>query len=133
MAHNVDFFFWYFYSLSASYITLENQSSPEGREMLEFRKSLPAYKEKDAILTTISQNQVLMVLYINISCLFNLLWHANMSFHYKLSWNGILIIINLVAKAAVHYPVQHIYPRGRAKVLWINSISSVVGISGRRG
>ncbi|XP_023541029.1 DExH-box ATP-dependent RNA helicase DExH5, mitochondrial-like [Cucurbita pepo subsp. pepo] len=37
------------------------QSSPEGREMLEFRKSLPAYKEKDAILTTISQNQVTII------------------------------------------------------------------------
>jgi ATP-dependent RNA helicase DHX36 len=26
--------------------------------MLEFRKTLPAYKEKDAILAAISQNQV---------------------------------------------------------------------------
>ncbi|XP_057995987.1 DExH-box ATP-dependent RNA helicase DExH5, mitochondrial isoform X2 [Hevea brasiliensis] len=35
--------------------------SPEGRKMLEFRKSLPAYKEKDAILTAISQNQVVII------------------------------------------------------------------------
>ncbi|KAG8639165.1 DExH-box ATP-dependent RNA helicase DExH5, mitochondrial isoform X3 [Manihot esculenta] len=37
------------------------QDSPEGRKMLEFRKSLPAYKEKDAILTAISQNQVVII------------------------------------------------------------------------
>ncbi|XP_023531681.1 DExH-box ATP-dependent RNA helicase DExH5, mitochondrial-like isoform X2 [Cucurbita pepo subsp. pepo] len=37
------------------------QSSLEGREMLEFRKKLPAYKEKDALLTTISQNQVIII------------------------------------------------------------------------
>ncbi|KAG7032056.1 DExH-box ATP-dependent RNA helicase DExH5, mitochondrial, partial [Cucurbita argyrosperma subsp. argyrosperma] len=37
------------------------QSSLEGREMLEFRKNLPAYKEKDALLTTISQNQVIII------------------------------------------------------------------------
>lgn len=33
--------------------------------MLEFRRSLPAYKEKDAVLSAISQNQVLHnILYI---------------------------------------------------------------------
>ncbi|XP_015074293.1 DExH-box ATP-dependent RNA helicase DExH5, mitochondrial isoform X1 [Solanum pennellii] len=37
------------------------QESPEGRKMLEFRCSLPAYKEKDAILSAISQNQVVIV------------------------------------------------------------------------
>lgn len=37
------------------------QESPEGLKMLEFRRSLPAYKEKDAILTAISQNQVKLV------------------------------------------------------------------------
>ncbi|CAK9316902.1 unnamed protein product [Citrullus colocynthis] len=37
------------------------QSSLEGREMLEFRKNLPAYKEKDALLATISQNQVIII------------------------------------------------------------------------
>ncbi|XP_015170317.1 ATP-dependent RNA helicase DHX36 isoform X2 [Solanum tuberosum] len=37
------------------------QESPEGRKMLEFRSSLPAYKEKDAILSAISQNQVVIV------------------------------------------------------------------------
>lgn len=29
--------------------------------MMEFRRSLPAYKEKDAILSAISQNQVFRV------------------------------------------------------------------------
>ncbi|KAJ1382927.1 P-loop containing nucleoside triphosphate hydrolase [Sesbania bispinosa] len=33
------------------------QESPEGRTMLEFRSSLPAYKEKEAILSLISRNQ----------------------------------------------------------------------------
>ncbi|XP_021896216.1 DExH-box ATP-dependent RNA helicase DExH5, mitochondrial isoform X1 [Carica papaya] len=37
------------------------QESPEGSRMLEFRRTLPAYKEKDAILTAISQNQVVIV------------------------------------------------------------------------
>lgn len=37
------------------------QESPEGRRMMEFRRSLPAYKEKDNILSAISQNQVLRV------------------------------------------------------------------------
>ncbi|KAK4720504.1 hypothetical protein R3W88_010737 [Solanum pinnatisectum] len=37
------------------------QESPEGRKILEFRSSLPAYKEKDAILSAISQNQVVIV------------------------------------------------------------------------
>lgn len=37
------------------------QESPEGLKMLEFRRSLPAYKEKDAILTAISQNQVVII------------------------------------------------------------------------
>ncbi|KAF3431950.1 hypothetical protein FNV43_RR26686 [Rhamnella rubrinervis] len=37
------------------------QESCEGREMLEFRRSLPAYKEKDAVLAAISQNQVVII------------------------------------------------------------------------
>ncbi|KAA8532625.1 hypothetical protein F0562_032559 [Nyssa sinensis] len=37
------------------------QESPEGRKMLEFRRSLPAYKEKDALLMAISQNQVVII------------------------------------------------------------------------
>ncbi|XP_048318290.1 DExH-box ATP-dependent RNA helicase DExH5, mitochondrial [Ziziphus jujuba] len=37
------------------------QESPEGRKMLEFRRSLPAYKEKDAVLAAISQNQVVII------------------------------------------------------------------------
>ncbi|XP_072964463.1 DExH-box ATP-dependent RNA helicase DExH3-like [Typha angustifolia] len=37
------------------------QESPEGQNMLEFRKSLPAYKERDALLAAISQNQVIVV------------------------------------------------------------------------
>uniref|UniRef100_A0A5B7AYU7 RNA helicase n=1 Tax=Davidia involucrata TaxID=16924 RepID=A0A5B7AYU7_DAVIN len=37
------------------------QESLEGRKMLEFRRSLPAYKEKDALLTAISQNQVVII------------------------------------------------------------------------
>ncbi|GLT60383.1 hypothetical protein SLA2020_331510 [Shorea laevis] len=39
----------------------EWQESPEGLKMLEFRKSLPAYKERDVLLNTISQNQVVVV------------------------------------------------------------------------
>ncbi|KAL6957771.1 RNA helicase [Sarracenia purpurea var. burkii] len=37
------------------------QESPEGRKMLEFRRGLPAYKEKDALLMAISQNQVVII------------------------------------------------------------------------
>ncbi|XP_022881945.1 DExH-box ATP-dependent RNA helicase DExH5, mitochondrial-like isoform X1 [Olea europaea var. sylvestris] len=37
------------------------QQSTEGREMMEFRSSLPAYKERDAILSAISQNQVVII------------------------------------------------------------------------
>ncbi|WOL01197.1 DExH-box ATP-dependent RNA helicase DExH3 [Canna indica] len=37
------------------------QESPEGQNMLEFRRSLPAYKEKEALLAAISQNQVVVV------------------------------------------------------------------------
>ncbi|XP_010551147.1 PREDICTED: DExH-box ATP-dependent RNA helicase DExH3 [Tarenaya hassleriana] len=35
--------------------------SPEGQKMLEFRKTLPSYKEKDALLKAISENQVIVV------------------------------------------------------------------------
>ncbi|KAK9116204.1 hypothetical protein Sjap_015151 [Stephania japonica] len=37
------------------------QESVDGQKMLEFRKSLPAYKERDALLSAISQNQVVVV------------------------------------------------------------------------
>nr|XP_012570233.1 DExH-box ATP-dependent RNA helicase DExH5, mitochondrial isoform X4 [Cicer arietinum] len=37
------------------------QESPEGRRMLEFRSNLPAYKEKEAILSAISKNQVIII------------------------------------------------------------------------
>lgn len=37
------------------------QESPEGRKMLKFRGSLPASKEKDALLTAISGNQVVII------------------------------------------------------------------------
>ncbi|KAL8196392.1 hypothetical protein R6Q57_024687 [Mikania cordata] len=37
------------------------QKSAEGQKMLEFRRSLPAYKEKDAILKYISKNQVVII------------------------------------------------------------------------
>ncbi|KAI3433192.1 RNA helicase [Psidium guajava] len=37
------------------------QESPQGRKMLEFRKNLPAYKEKDVLLTAIAQNQVVII------------------------------------------------------------------------
>lgn len=39
----------------------EWQDSPEGQKMLEFRKSLPAYKERDILLKAISENQVIVV------------------------------------------------------------------------
>ncbi|KAJ8437201.1 hypothetical protein Cgig2_007551 [Carnegiea gigantea] len=37
------------------------QECPEGRRMMEFRRSLPAYKERDALITAISSNQVIIV------------------------------------------------------------------------
>ncbi|KAL4588057.1 hypothetical protein LXL04_000935 [Taraxacum kok-saghyz] len=37
------------------------QESVEGQKMQELRKSLPAYKEKEALLNAISQNQVIVV------------------------------------------------------------------------
>ncbi|XAR63935.1 RNA helicase [Bertholletia excelsa] len=37
------------------------QDSPEGQKMMEFRRSLPSYKERDALLNSISQNQVVVV------------------------------------------------------------------------
>ncbi|GMH27481.1 hypothetical protein Nepgr_029324 [Nepenthes gracilis] len=37
------------------------QESPDGRKMLEFRRSLPAYKQRDSLITAISQNQVIIV------------------------------------------------------------------------
>ncbi|KAI3472778.1 hypothetical protein Pfo_031283 [Paulownia fortunei] len=37
------------------------QESPEGQRMLEFRRSLPSYKERDTLLNAISQNQVVVV------------------------------------------------------------------------
>ncbi|KAI3895368.1 hypothetical protein MKX03_032581 [Papaver bracteatum] len=37
------------------------QESAEGKRMIEFCKNLPAYKEKDALLRAISQNQVVVV------------------------------------------------------------------------
>ncbi|XP_047162066.1 DExH-box ATP-dependent RNA helicase DExH3 [Vigna umbellata] len=37
------------------------QESPEGQKMLKFRRSLPAFKEKDAFLRLISENQVVVV------------------------------------------------------------------------
>ncbi|KZV26881.1 hypothetical protein F511_22442 [Dorcoceras hygrometricum] len=37
------------------------QESTEGRKILEFRRNLPAYKEKDTILSAISRNQVVII------------------------------------------------------------------------
>ncbi|KAA0058112.1 DExH-box ATP-dependent RNA helicase DExH3 [Cucumis melo var. makuwa] len=37
------------------------QESLEGQKMMEFRKSLPAFKEREALLKAISQNQVVVV------------------------------------------------------------------------
>ncbi|KAL5052429.1 hypothetical protein RYX36_033111 [Vicia faba] len=37
------------------------QESPEGKHMLEFRRSLPAFKEKDSFLKAVSENQVIVV------------------------------------------------------------------------
>ncbi|KAK9733114.1 hypothetical protein RND81_04G044400 [Saponaria officinalis] len=37
------------------------QESPEGRKMLEFRKSLPAYTEKEKLLQAIAKNQVIVI------------------------------------------------------------------------
>ncbi|KAL8162058.1 hypothetical protein V2J09_013547 [Rumex salicifolius] len=37
------------------------QESPEGKRMLEFRKSLPAFREKDRLLQAIAKNQVIVI------------------------------------------------------------------------
>ncbi|KAG9452037.1 hypothetical protein H6P81_004941 [Aristolochia fimbriata] len=37
------------------------QESPEGIKMLDFRKSLPAYKEKERLLSAIARNQVVVI------------------------------------------------------------------------
>ncbi|GMG99510.1 hypothetical protein Nepgr_001350 [Nepenthes gracilis] len=37
------------------------QESPEGRRMLEFRKSLPSFKEKEMLLQAIAKNQVVVI------------------------------------------------------------------------
>ncbi|KAK1374158.1 RNA helicase [Heracleum sosnowskyi] len=37
------------------------QESPEGKQMLSLRRSLPAYKEKDKLLQAIAQNQVIVI------------------------------------------------------------------------
>ncbi|XLU97179.1 hypothetical protein S245_011519, partial [Arachis hypogaea] len=37
------------------------QESPEGKRMLEFRKSLPAFKEKEGLLQAIARNQVIVI------------------------------------------------------------------------
>ncbi|XP_015690713.1 DExH-box ATP-dependent RNA helicase DExH3 [Oryza brachyantha] len=37
------------------------QESPEGVKMLEFRRSLPAYKEKEMLLAAIARNQVIVI------------------------------------------------------------------------
>jgi len=37
------------------------QESNDGQSMMEFRRSLPAYKEKQTLLEAISQNQVLFL------------------------------------------------------------------------
>ncbi|PSR89078.1 DExH-box ATP-dependent RNA helicase [Actinidia chinensis var. chinensis] len=39
----------------------QREESPEGQKMLEFRRSLPAYIERDTLLNSISQNQVVVV------------------------------------------------------------------------
>ncbi|PON47342.1 ATP-dependent RNA helicase DHX [Parasponia andersonii] len=48
-------------SLNLRYQQQEWQESPEGEKMLEFRKSLPAYKEREALLKVISENQVVVI------------------------------------------------------------------------
>ncbi|GLT88688.1 hypothetical protein SLE2022_067030 [Rubroshorea leprosula] len=37
------------------------QESPEGKRMMEFRKSLPAFKEKERLLEAIARNQVIVI------------------------------------------------------------------------
>lgn len=51
------------------YISYFVQESPEGRKMMEFRRSLPAYKEKDALLTAFARNQVCQFLFLLTSCM----------------------------------------------------------------
>ncbi|GLT29918.1 hypothetical protein SLA2020_047500 [Shorea laevis] len=37
------------------------QESTEGKKMMEFRKSLPAFKEKERLLEAIAWNQVIVI------------------------------------------------------------------------
>ncbi|XP_024023595.1 DExH-box ATP-dependent RNA helicase DExH3 isoform X1 [Morus notabilis] len=48
-------------SLNLRFKQQEWQETPDGQKMLELRKSLPAYKSRDALLKTISENQVVVV------------------------------------------------------------------------
>lgn len=50
--------FYLRHSASLFHILVSLQETPEGQKMLELRKSLPAYKSRDALLKTISENQV---------------------------------------------------------------------------
>nr|GMC51507.1 DExH-box ATP-dependent RNA helicase DExH3 [Ipomoea batatas] len=48
-------------SLDMQYKQQNWQESLEGQKMIEFRRSLPAYKERESLLNAISQNQVVVV------------------------------------------------------------------------
>lgn len=50
--------FYLRHSASLFHILVSLQETPEGQKMLELRKSLPAYKSREALLKTISENQV---------------------------------------------------------------------------
>ncbi|KAB2609480.1 ATP-dependent RNA helicase DHX36-like [Pyrus ussuriensis x Pyrus communis] len=55
---------WQIYRLLKTFILTCQalyRNLPEGQKMLELRKSLPAYKKKDALLKAVSENQVLVV------------------------------------------------------------------------
>lgn len=46
--------------ISFCWIFIFAQESPDGNKMLEFRKSLPAFKEKERLLQAIARNQVIL-------------------------------------------------------------------------
>lgn len=51
---------------------LSPKESPEGRKMMEIRKSLPAFREKENLLKAIAENQVRARSLLHISIVFSL-------------------------------------------------------------
>ena len=50
--------FWFSIFPLSSLSPFDLQESPEGKKMLDFQRSLPAFKERERLLQAIAQNQV---------------------------------------------------------------------------